>query len=194
MSSMQPHGACGGPVPLSSLLKALRSPLWWPPSLTSLEVPGDTSPLAGAEHPKTARSQGKELFRLLLRSHLVAPSASKSKPKEKRLVQRKPRSNKGFFHFWPWLSFIFAGGGLGSLAEKWRLPSGRAWGGKLPLGAEHHGASRADAQGCARLGKPGYPQGRGIHSGCQGCGQHLVLAGVSPGAPPSSPTLGGGGG
>lgn len=84
--------------------------------LPSLEVPGDTSPLAGAEHPKTGCSRGKSaLSRFPLRSRPVAPSASKSNPKEKRLVWRKPGSNKGFFHFLPLAGFRFwQEGGSGS--------------------------------------------------------------------------------
>ena len=106
--------ACWGPVPLSSLLEAPAEPSLMAALIGSLEVPGDSSPPAGAKHPRTGWSGGRSvLFCLPLRSGFVPPSASKNSPTEKCLVRRKPGSNKGFFPFCPWLGFILAGGWCG---------------------------------------------------------------------------------
>lgn len=123
----------------------------------------------------------------------LGPQLPRNNPKEKHLVQRNPGSNKGLFHFCPVLVSYCREVVWGSSKPAWpddkqHQPTGWAWGrGKLSLITE------TTLGGHTRLHEPGYC----VRMGCEALGRegephgwHLILAGVSPGAPPSSPALG----
>lgn len=140
------------------------------------------------------------LFCLPLRSDFVALSAPTNSPKEKHLVWRKPGSNKGFYHFCPWLGFILAGGGLGSPPPQlgWLRngvhPRDAPGEGNCPLARSIPELMLEDTPGLGTRGEEAPTEdAKRLEGSPQGGGQHLIFAGVPLGAPPSSPTLGGGG-
>lgn len=182
MSSTYPQSP-RGPVPLSSLLRALRSPRW-----NCLETP----PSGRSRAPQNWLYQRGGAFPLP--TSPIALSASKNNPKQKCLVWRKSGSNKGFLHFCPCLSFILTGSCLGSPHPNLTsLETASALGTRLERETvPRHGVSPRGCSGMRQGSDSGYSRGGSIGMGCKMLARLPPRMGVEPhlwGVTRSSPAL-----